>query len=212
MEATKNVYSTVSNDGGIRNSELRVSTHVLSYLCVCVCVCLSPELYEEVLVLSDRFLPDMTSQVLPIALSLHIHSPAIEMYQQLSMERLNGSQCEVAVEVMGKLVCSLEELHRILDKEEEEEEGGHADQLFSFDHRYPSPPSTPPPPTAVLYAELGTQPFSLWHDELVQLAREGRLTYVLRHYIKVRVCVCMHVCMYIHVCAAHTSSAHRLRE
>ena len=38
---------------------------------------------------------------------------------------------------------------------------------------------------AVLYAQLGTPEFTTLHDTLATVAREGRVQYVFRHYVKV---------------------------
>ncbi len=177
VESTKDIYSTVTTDKGRWCSPLPPPSASCSRVC-------PPELYDEVLELSWQLLPPLTHDVLSLSLSLHTHSPAIEMYQQVGMERLKESLCEAAVEVGGKLVCSVEEVLQVL---QEEDDGRHTIQLFSFDHQYPSAPSTPPPPSAVLYAELGTQPFSYFHSALVGLAKERKINYVLRHYIRVSV-------------------------
>lgn len=60
--------------------------------------------------------------------------------------------------------------------------------MFEFDHIHSSS-LLGSRPLAVLYAELGTQEFERFHDTLVSLSNKGQLVYVLRHYIKVCVCV-----------------------
>ena len=56
--------------------------------------------------------------------------------------------------------------------------------MFEFDHVH-SPASLGTRPLAVLYGELGTDEFEVFHDVLSSLSASGRLVYVMRHYIKV---------------------------
>lgn len=44
---------------------------------------------------------------------------------------------------------------------------------------------------AVLYAELGSPEFPVFHQVLKELAITGKVDYVLRHRVKVGMCVCI---------------------
>lgn len=45
---------------------------------------------------------------------MHIYSPRIEMYAQMAADR--GVQCSTSVEINGELLCSVENLDRVLKK------------------------------------------------------------------------------------------------
>jgi len=45
---------------------------------------------------------------------MHTYSPRIEMYAQMAADR--GVQCSTSVEIDGELVCSIEELKKVLHR------------------------------------------------------------------------------------------------
>ncbi|KAH0623877.1 hypothetical protein JD844_007062 [Phrynosoma platyrhinos] len=53
--------------------------------------------------------------------------------------------------------------------------------MFKGDHKYPV--SNPESPIVIMYAEIGSEEFSRFHNLLVSKARAGEITYILRHYI-----------------------------
>ena len=55
--------------------------------------------------------------------------------------------------------------------------------LFKSDHSYPSYQATNI--TVILYGQLGTADFHDYHKELKQMAEDGRIQYILRHYVRV---------------------------
>ena len=57
--------------------------------------------------------------------------------------------------------------------------------LIKNDHKYPGS-SSDAPVTVILYAEIGSAVFPEWHKELAKLAKDGKIVYLLRHFIKVR--------------------------
>lgn len=56
--------------------------------------------------------------------------------------------------------------------------------LYRNDHRYPGV-NTTNVPVAILYAEIGTKKFNTLHKLLSEKADEGKVTYVLRHFLLV---------------------------
>lgn len=56
-------------------------------------------------------------------------------------------------------------------------------ETFRLDHHYPG--SENRSIVAVLYGELGTKEFSQFHIKLKSLANEGKIDYVVRHYVEV---------------------------
>lgn len=61
--------------------------------------------------------------------------------------------------------------------------GGARVELYQVDTHYPG--SENRSLAVVLYGELGTSEFSLFHQILKQYAQEGAIDYVVRHYVKV---------------------------
>jgi len=57
--------------------------------------------------------------------------------------------------------------------------------LFKGDHKFPS--ANPDAPVVILYAELGTKEFSRFHQLMLAKANKGLITYVLRHFLSVRI-------------------------
>ncbi|KTF77576.1 hypothetical protein cypCar_00027878 [Cyprinus carpio] len=54
--------------------------------------------------------------------------------------------------------------------------------LYKSDHQYPGVNGTDLP-VAVLYAEIGTKEFNTFHKVLSERAQDGKLIYVLRHFV-----------------------------
>ncbi len=57
--------------------------------------------------------------------------------------------------------------------------------LFKGDHKFPS--ANPDAPVVILYAELGTKEFTRFHQLMLAKANKGLITYVLRHFLSVRI-------------------------
>lgn len=58
-------------------------------------------------------------------------------------------------------------------------------ETFQIDHHYPG--SENKSLTVILYGELGTPEFSQFHNFLKQYAIEGKIDYIVRHYVKVNI-------------------------
>lgn len=56
--------------------------------------------------------------------------------------------------------------------------------LNKNDHTYPGATKTDVP-VVILYAEIGTKKFTVFHKVLSEKAEEGKLIYVLRHFVAV---------------------------
>lgn len=56
--------------------------------------------------------------------------------------------------------------------------------LYKNDHKYPGVNGSELP-VAILYAEIGTKKFNTFHKVLSEKAGEGKLIYVLRHFVAV---------------------------
>lgn len=60
--------------------------------------------------------------------------------------------------------------------------------LYKSDHRYPGVNGTDLP-VVVLYAEIGTKEFITFHKVLSERAQEGKLIYMLRHFVAVSISI-----------------------
>lgn len=91
-----------------------------------------------------------------------------------------GVDCSVFVEFKGQLYCSIDELVSSLSSFSSTDRK----RVYEFDHTYLS--INDALPTAILYAQMGTNAFESMHVAMATLAKEGKLNYVLRHYEAVR--------------------------
>lgn len=60
--------------------------------------------------------------------------------------------------------------------------------LFEKDHKFPTVNENLP--VVILYAEIGTREFAEFHRVLSKKSKNGKIAYVLRHYIKVLTLCC----------------------
>jgi len=70
--------------------------------------------YKIALSKAELLLSNSKLRLLKFSLSMHTYSPRIEMYAQMAADR--GIQCSTTVEIDGELVCSIEELKKILQR------------------------------------------------------------------------------------------------
>lgn len=140
--------------------------------------------HETVLSKAAELVTPAQISVLKLALALHTYSPKVEMYTQMAMERgLFSTDCSVAADVAGKLVCSLDDVKKaIIDNKENE--NVVQPEIFDLDHHYPSSENNSL--TVILYGELGTSDFKKFHEVLKGYALSGEIDYVLRHFVKDR--------------------------
>jgi hypothetical protein len=146
------------------------------------------EVYESVLEHAEQLLSPLVFNCLPLALSLHSHSPSVAMYQQLAEEKWKslsrgGESCVPWVELGRRVSCSITTLLSLID-----EEPISQPELYPFDHVYPASPepaNTSSLPVAILYCQLGTVACHQWHTEMATLATQGTIRYVFRHYFEV---------------------------
>ncbi|CAH1979814.1 unnamed protein product [Acanthoscelides obtectus] len=134
--------------------------------------------YETILSHASRLLTPLQLSVLKLGLSLHIYSPKVQMFKQIAEER-NLPQCSCAADVSGKLTCDLEELDRLIEKPQEDKKQM---DLYQVDNHYPG--SANRSLAVVLYGELGTDEFAKFHILLRTKAIEGKIDYVIRHYVQ----------------------------
>ncbi|KAF5304487.1 hypothetical protein FQA39_LY09683 [Lamprigera yunnana] len=136
--------------------------------------------YEAVLDQASQFLSQSELSMLKLGLSVHIYSPKIEMFMQIAMEKEFPS-CETIVEVGGLFTCSVNKIEQLITEVSDVESNV---DVYNVDTHYPG--SENRSVIVVLYGELGTREFPHFHNMLKKLALDGKIDYILRHYIKDR--------------------------
>src|SRR5215510_11766627 len=71
--------------------------------------------YDSALSVAELLITPAQVSVLKLALSLHIYSPKVEMYSQMSIERgVLTLSCPIVADVAGKLTCCVEEMKKLI--------------------------------------------------------------------------------------------------
>uniref|UniRef100_A0A671STL3 UDP-glucose:glycoprotein glucosyltransferase 2-like n=1 Tax=Sinocyclocheilus anshuiensis TaxID=1608454 RepID=A0A671STL3_9TELE len=127
---------------------------------------------------AGQFLTDLQVNLLKLSLSLRAYSPAVHAFQQIASDEPPPDGCTAFVVVHGQNACSTKDMKKLLKTAA----GRPRPYLYKSDHQYPGVNGTDLP-VAVLYAEIGTKEFNTFHKVLSERAQEGKLIYVLRHFV-----------------------------
>uniref|UniRef100_A0AAY4DGN2 UDP-glucose ceramide glucosyltransferase-like 1 n=1 Tax=Denticeps clupeoides TaxID=299321 RepID=A0AAY4DGN2_9TELE len=120
---------------------------------------------------AGQFLTDLQVRLLKLALSLRVYSPAVHAFQQIASDEPPPEACSAFISVHGQHRGTINSsLWR------------PKPYLYKNDHKFPGVNSTDLP-VVVLYAEIGTKKFNTFHKLLSERAGEGKLIYVLRHFV-----------------------------
>uniref|UniRef100_A0A3B3SHB9 UDP-glucose ceramide glucosyltransferase-like 1 n=1 Tax=Paramormyrops kingsleyae TaxID=1676925 RepID=A0A3B3SHB9_9TELE len=133
--------------------------------------------YNLIIKKAGQFLTDLQVSFLKFALSLRAFSPAVHAFQQIASNEPPPEGCSAFVSIHGNVACSSKEVKKLLKTA-----AGPRPYLYRNDHRYPGV-NTTDVPIAILYAEIGTKKFNTLHKLLSEKADEGKVTYVLRHFL-----------------------------
>ena len=101
-----------------------------------------------------------------------------------------SSECSSFIEWVGGVNCTSDKLKRQLSDHFSEKQSSQSDHkqplVYSFDHVYQVmsqlPADLAQPPALVYYGQLGSADFSDYHKMLKELAENGNITYLFRHY------------------------------
>uniref|UniRef100_W5MD03 UDP-glucose ceramide glucosyltransferase-like 1 n=1 Tax=Lepisosteus oculatus TaxID=7918 RepID=W5MD03_LEPOC len=129
--------------------------------------------YNLILKKAGQFVTDLQVNLLKFALSLRIYSPAVQSFQQILRceGKPKGSQIKI------KLYFKDSNQHLLLTQTCRPKP-----YLFKFDHTFPANNGSDLP-VVILYAEIGTNKFNTFHKLLSERARDGKIIYVLRHFV-----------------------------
>lgn len=114
---------------------------------------------------------------------MHSLSPRIQAHFQIAQEVITHGDCktDAFVTIGNRVACNLDELKKGIEKLDTNVE--YDEDVYSFDHIYPGSENNSVP--IVLYSELGSKNFQLFHDYLKQQTAAGKIKYIARHYIRV---------------------------
>uniref|UniRef100_A0A8C5IBS0 UDP-glucose ceramide glucosyltransferase-like 1 n=1 Tax=Gouania willdenowi TaxID=441366 RepID=A0A8C5IBS0_GOUWI len=131
--------------------------------------------YNLIIKKAGQFLTDLQVNLLRFALSLRSYSPAVHASQQIASDEPPPEACPAFVSVHGQHVsCRNTVTFPILYRPKP--------YLSQNDHTYPGLNKSEVP-VVILYAEIGTKKFTTFHKVLSEKAEQGKLTYVLRHFV-----------------------------
>ncbi|XP_041806293.1 UDP-glucose:glycoprotein glucosyltransferase 2 isoform X1 [Chelmon rostratus] len=134
--------------------------------------------YNLILKKAGQFLTDLQVNLLKFALALRSYSPAVHASQQIASDEPPPEACAAFVSIHGQHSCSAKEIKKLLKAAA----GRPKPYLYKNDHIYPGVNKTDLP-VVTLYAEIGTKKFTTFHKVLSEKADEGKLIYVLRHFV-----------------------------
>ncbi|XP_010771880.1 UDP-glucose:glycoprotein glucosyltransferase 2 [Notothenia coriiceps] len=134
--------------------------------------------YNLIIKKAGQFLTDLQVNLLKFAMSLRSYSPAVHASQQIASDEPPPEACPAFVSIHGQHSCSTKDIKKLLKAAA----GRPKPHLYKNDHTYPGV-NTTEVPVVILYAEIGTKKFTLFHKVLSERAAEGTLVYVLRHFV-----------------------------
>uniref|UniRef100_A0A8C8GDG2 UDP-glucose ceramide glucosyltransferase-like 1 n=1 Tax=Oncorhynchus tshawytscha TaxID=74940 RepID=A0A8C8GDG2_ONCTS len=122
--------------------------------------------YDLIVKRASALLSTVQLNMLKFALSLRAYSATVHSFQQIATNEPPPSGCSAFFNVHGEKSCDTEKL---------------TPYLFKSDHRFPG--SNPDTPVIILYAEIGSSDFTMFHQLMLSKVNKGLATYVLRHYL-----------------------------
>nr|XP_034354958.1 UDP-glucose:glycoprotein glucosyltransferase 2 isoform X2 [Arvicanthis niloticus] len=134
--------------------------------------------YNLILKKAGQFLDNIHINLLKFAFSIRAYSPTVQMFQQIAAAEPPPDGCAAFVVIHTKWTCKISEIRKLLNKAVSRPRP----YLFERDHKFPT--SSEDFPVVILYAEIGTRAFAEFHRVLSKKSKNGKILYVLRHYIK----------------------------
>uniref|UniRef100_A0A8B9RFB9 UDP-glucose ceramide glucosyltransferase-like 1 n=1 Tax=Astyanax mexicanus TaxID=7994 RepID=A0A8B9RFB9_ASTMX len=135
--------------------------------------------YNLIVKKAGQFLTDLQVSLLKLSLSLRAYSPTVHTFLQIASDEPPPEACSAFVSVHGQLTCSTKDMKKLLKTIYTYRPKPY---LYKNDHKYPGANGTDLP-VVILYAKIGTKKFNTFHKVLSERAEEGKLIYVLRHYV-----------------------------
>ncbi|XP_072034648.1 UDP-glucose:glycoprotein glucosyltransferase 1-like [Amphiura filiformis] len=136
-------------------------------------------IYNQSLQFASKYLSPTEQNLLILSLAMHSYSPKIEMYNQIALDLPPPADCDSFVDIHGEITCNPDEVPKLIKSVSDRP----PPSMYKVDHHYPG--SNNNPIVAILYGDVSkwkTDSHS-FHKVLMHLARDGKINYVLRHYI-----------------------------
>ncbi|XP_031216884.1 UDP-glucose:glycoprotein glucosyltransferase 2 [Mastomys coucha] len=134
--------------------------------------------YNLILKKAGQFLDNILINLLKFAFSIRAYSPTVQMFQQVAAAEPPPDGCAAFVVIHAKHTCKINEIKKLLNTAASRPRP----YLFERDHKFPT--NSENLPVIILYAEIGTRAFAEFHRVLSKKSKNGKILYVLRHYIK----------------------------
>ncbi|XP_043650860.1 UDP-glucose:glycoprotein glucosyltransferase [Drosophila teissieri] len=121
--------------------------------------------------------------LLKLVVSMHSLTPRIQTHFQLAEELRSSGSCQsyTFAQVGSELACSFNELQKKLELPRAKESLDAPVVTYSFDHIFPGSENNTR--TVILYGDLGSSQFRIYHKLLEKEANAGRIRYILRHQL-----------------------------
>uniref|UniRef100_A0A8C7GIH1 UDP-glucose ceramide glucosyltransferase-like 1 n=1 Tax=Oncorhynchus kisutch TaxID=8019 RepID=A0A8C7GIH1_ONCKI len=132
--------------------------------------------YDLIVKRASALLSTVQLNMLKFSLSLRAYSATVHSFQQIASNEPPPSGCSAFFNVHGEKSCDTEKLPYLIPLCPRPKP-----YLFKSDHRFPG--SNPDTPVVILYAEIGSSDFTMFHQLMLSKVNKGLATYVLRHYL-----------------------------
>ncbi|XP_057663509.1 UDP-glucose:glycoprotein glucosyltransferase [Diorhabda carinulata] len=136
------------------------------------------EQYQIIIKHASKFLTDSQMSVLKLGLSLHIYSPKVQMFSQIAQE-LHLPDCPTVADIGGTVVCDIEKVKSLINGPTKNH---RKIDVYRIDNHFPG--SANRSLVAVLYGQIGSESFGKFHEVLKNATVDGKIDYIIRHYIK----------------------------
>ncbi|CEF63031.1 UDP-glucose:glycoprotein glucosyltransferase 1 [Strongyloides ratti] len=135
--------------------------------------------YEVGIKLAGEILSESRLDLLKLSLSLRVASPAIELFQKLGKEKIDGKNCIAFVEIGDKFICSANELEEIFTN------GNNLNaETYSIDHIFYSKKirNNEIIGTIILYGNYASKEFGQLYNICKKASKNGKINFAVRFY------------------------------
>lgn len=138
--------------------------------------------YKTSLGLAKKYIGPNQLGILKLSLSMRSLTPLIQAHIKIAA-KMKPYDCNENsfVQIGNVIVCDIENLGLFISTHQND--AGYV-ELYEFDHVYPGSQNNSI--AAVLYGQLGTKQFNLYHEKLKMLADRGTIKYIVRNYVDIK--------------------------
>lgn len=142
-------------------------------------------IYKSALSAAEKLIGPIQLSLLKLVLSMHTMSPRVQAHFQVAREILEQGDCktDTFITIGTRVACNLDELKKGVEQAKKANKEEQKDDIYSFDHIYPGSENNTI--TAILYSEIGSKDFKMFHEYLSKQAEIGLVKYISRHFVRV---------------------------